>query len=192
MWMKPAGGSPQGGVLSPLLWCMVVDTFLVRSNKAGFYTQGYADDIAVLIRGKFPGTISGLVQTSVDLMNGWCQEYGLSINPQKDKATTRKSQTWLGKLQRLLCLMITGAISTTPSVAMEILLNIKPLHIEIEAQALSSAYRLMKLGMNYHSLTYEGHGRLFRRINEDGILAMHSDHQEKKYKSTYYSVSVEG
>ncbi|XP_066906114.1 uncharacterized protein [Halyomorpha halys] len=50
------------------------------------------------------------------------------------KATTRKSQTWLGKLQRLACLMITGAISTTPSATMEILLNIKRLHIEIEAQ----------------------------------------------------------
>ncbi|XP_066906469.1 uncharacterized protein [Halyomorpha halys] len=109
-----------------------------------------------------------------------------------NKATTRKSQTWLGKLQRLACLMITRAISTTPSAAMEVLLNIKPLHIEIEAQALSSAYRLMKLGTNYHSLTYEGHVRLFRRMNEDGIQALHSDHQKKKYKNTYYSVRVDG
>ena len=34
-------GCPQGGVLSPLLWCLVVDDLLVRL-EGNVYTQGYA------------------------------------------------------------------------------------------------------------------------------------------------------
>jgi retron-type reverse transcriptase len=38
------GGGPQGGVLSPLLWNLVVDRLLVETNDLGFRTFGYADD----------------------------------------------------------------------------------------------------------------------------------------------------
>ena len=41
-------GCPQGGVLSPLLWCLVVDNLLVRLNEGSVYAQGYADDICLL------------------------------------------------------------------------------------------------------------------------------------------------
>lgn len=42
---------PQGGVLSPLLWNLVVDELLTRLNDKGFYAQGYADDVVLLITG---------------------------------------------------------------------------------------------------------------------------------------------
>jgi hypothetical protein len=45
---------PQGGVLSTLLWSLVVDDLLWGLNSNGYYTIGYADDIAVLINGKIP------------------------------------------------------------------------------------------------------------------------------------------
>ena len=38
-------GCPQGGVLSPLLWCLVVNKLLARLNEEGVYAQVYADDI---------------------------------------------------------------------------------------------------------------------------------------------------
>ena len=47
-------GSPQGGVLSPLLWCLVVNELLARLNGGGVYSQGYADDICLLAVGKIP------------------------------------------------------------------------------------------------------------------------------------------
>jgi hypothetical protein len=47
-------GCPQGGVLSPLLWSLVVDDLLWELNYRGYYTVEYADDIAILINGKFP------------------------------------------------------------------------------------------------------------------------------------------
>jgi hypothetical protein len=33
-------GCPQGGVLSPLLWCLVVNEMLARLSEGGAYTQG--------------------------------------------------------------------------------------------------------------------------------------------------------
>jgi hypothetical protein len=33
-------GCPQGGVLSPLLWCLVVDELLARLSGGGVYAQG--------------------------------------------------------------------------------------------------------------------------------------------------------
>jgi hypothetical protein len=50
------------GVLSPLLWGLVVDD-LWGLNDDGYYSVGYADDIAVLINGKFLSTVSEHLQT---------------------------------------------------------------------------------------------------------------------------------
>jgi hypothetical protein len=36
-----ARGCTQRGVLSPLLWCLVVDELLTRLNERGMYAQGY-------------------------------------------------------------------------------------------------------------------------------------------------------
>jgi hypothetical protein len=55
-------GCPQGGVLSPLLWCLVVDELLARLSGGGVYAQGYAYDICLLAMEKFPNTVSGLIQ----------------------------------------------------------------------------------------------------------------------------------
>jgi len=44
-WRLPAGGCPQGGVLSPLLWCLVVDELLTKLKESGFLVFGYADDV---------------------------------------------------------------------------------------------------------------------------------------------------
>jgi hypothetical protein len=58
-----ARGCPQGGVLSPLLWSLVADEFIWELNDGGYYTVGYADDIAILINGKFSQTVSEVLQT---------------------------------------------------------------------------------------------------------------------------------
>jgi hypothetical protein len=38
-------GCPQGGVLSPFLWCLVINDLLARLSGGGVFIQGYADDI---------------------------------------------------------------------------------------------------------------------------------------------------
>jgi hypothetical protein len=48
-------GSPQGGVLSSLLWNMIIDSL-------GLCAQGFADDKVILINGKFLSTVCELMQ----------------------------------------------------------------------------------------------------------------------------------
>ncbi|GJQ68737.1 hypothetical protein Trydic_g17269 [Trypoxylus dichotomus] len=47
-----AAGWPQGGALSPLFWCLLVNDLLSDLRRAGFYAQGYADDITIMVSGR--------------------------------------------------------------------------------------------------------------------------------------------
>lgn len=50
---RPAKGCPQGGVLSPLLWSLVIHELLAKLKEADFMVFGYADDVTVIIRDSF-------------------------------------------------------------------------------------------------------------------------------------------
>jgi hypothetical protein len=50
-----------GGILSLLLWSLVVDELVGELSGNGYYTLGYADDIAILIRRTFLNTVSELL-----------------------------------------------------------------------------------------------------------------------------------
>ena len=76
-------GCPQGGVLSPLLWCLVVNELLTKISQNGMFVQGYADDLVILIRGRFPGTLCDITQQALRLVETWCDDNGLSVNPTK-------------------------------------------------------------------------------------------------------------
>ena len=43
-------GCPQGGVLPPLLWCLVIDELIADLNDRQYQTEGFSDDIATVIR----------------------------------------------------------------------------------------------------------------------------------------------
>jgi hypothetical protein len=78
-----ARGCPQGSVLSPLLWSLVIDDLIWELNKKGYYTVGYADDIAILINGRFPNTVSEVLQTALGTVQQWCDRTKLYIIPKK-------------------------------------------------------------------------------------------------------------
>ena len=44
-------GSPQGGVLLPLLWYLVVNDLIIRLSGGGVFIQGCADDICLIAVG---------------------------------------------------------------------------------------------------------------------------------------------
>ena len=71
-----------------------VNELLARLNEGGVYTQGYADDICLLAVGKFPNTVSGLIQRDLHTVETWCDELGLSVNAEKTGlvAFTRRRQ----------------------------------------------------------------------------------------------------
>jgi hypothetical protein len=70
----------------------MVDDLLARLSDSGVFLQGYADDLCVLAVGKFPNTVSGLMQWALSTVETWCDEVGLSVNPDKTGlvAFTRK------------------------------------------------------------------------------------------------------
>jgi len=76
-------GCPLGGVLSPLLWSLLVDELLRRLAVKGIQCQGYADDIVIIARGKFEETLCDIIQLGLKMTSDWCNEVGLNLNPTK-------------------------------------------------------------------------------------------------------------
>jgi hypothetical protein len=74
---------PQGGVLSPLLWCLVVNNLLEDLQREGFHVYGYADDTAVVAGGCFLTTLRDLMEHALKMTYRWCKTEGLVVNPQK-------------------------------------------------------------------------------------------------------------
>jgi retron-type reverse transcriptase len=80
---KVVGGCLQGGVLSPLLWNLVVDRLLIATNNLGFSTFDYADDIVIIVQGKFTHNFREAFQKSLNMVVKWAVKEGLNISPHK-------------------------------------------------------------------------------------------------------------
>ncbi|XP_050311838.1 uncharacterized protein LOC126747328 [Anthonomus grandis grandis] len=239
--IKTTRGTPQGGVTSPLLWSLVVDELLEILTNLGFTCIGYADDIVIVVKGRYKGTLYDLIQRSLSITEEWCTSVGLSINSAKttivpftrkrkmqptrdihlggqvvhtsdevkylgvtldsklswnkhleftvNKATkaimicrnlagknwgcspkilrwmytkmvkpiiTYGAVVWhdttklstvrrkLDKVQRLACVCITGAMKTCPTAALEVIVNLAPLHLAVEGAAKRAMFRLAR------------------------------------------------
>jgi len=98
---KDVGGCPQGGVLSPLLWNLVVDRLLMITNDLGFSTFGYADDIVITVQGKFVHTVREIMQEALNVVVKWVVKEGVNIRPHKTAVvpfTNRRNTEGLGSL----------------------------------------------------------------------------------------------
>lgn len=76
-------GTPQGGVISPLLWVLVVNNILHKLKRKGITAIAYADDIVILVRGKFLTTISEIMESALKDIVKWASSNGLGVNPKK-------------------------------------------------------------------------------------------------------------
>lgn len=83
MTVKAIRGTPQGGVLSPLLWIVVMNSLLHKLHDNGFKATGYADDLQISCRGKFLSTLTERTQAAIKLVEQWCIKVGLKVNPMK-------------------------------------------------------------------------------------------------------------
>jgi hypothetical protein len=78
---------------------------LTVTNDLGFNIFGYADDIIIIVQGKFAHTVRELMQTALNLAVKWAVKEGLKINPHKTAIipfTNRRILEGLGPL----CLFI--------------------------------------------------------------------------------------
>ena len=80
-------GTPQGGVLSPLLFNLVMDGLLMNLGRLrALHSQAYADDVALLCTGIDALTIRDQVQAGARLVAEWADKCGLNINCNKSEA----------------------------------------------------------------------------------------------------------
>jgi len=85
-------GTPQGGLLSPLLWVIVVNKLLSLLEDAGTKVVAYAGDVVIVLQGKFPQTLCNLMGTALSTLSRWTAVCGLGVNPEKTELVlfTRK------------------------------------------------------------------------------------------------------
>ena len=98
---KVVGGCPQGGVLSPLLWNLVVDRLLTITNDLGFNTFGYVDNTVIEVQGKFAHTVREIIQDALNVVVKRAVKEGLNISPHKTAIvpfTNRRNTFGLGPL----------------------------------------------------------------------------------------------
>ena len=100
-------GYPQGGVLSPLLWSLLVDDLLAILSVWDIDLQAYADDLVIIVKGNSEEMISIILQEVLNATSQWCAREKMSINPNKMVVVpfTRKR-----KLERLQAPTLHGEI----------------------------------------------------------------------------------
>ena len=90
-------GTPQGGILSPLLWNLVINGLLSSMRqfiKENELALGFADDLLSLLSGDDPNELIRRQQLLASHVNQWCADNGLSLSSEK---TTMVLFTWKHK-----------------------------------------------------------------------------------------------
>jgi RNA-directed DNA polymerase len=76
---EPMEGTPQGGVISPLLANIYLNPLDWLLKAAGVEMVRYADDIVVLCQSRAEA------ETTLEQIRGWMNEAGLTLHPQKTR-----------------------------------------------------------------------------------------------------------
>ena len=77
------GGTPQGGVLSPVVWNLVFESLLSSLGETTVTPTGFADDAGLTISGNTPDDMMTRMQGAVDRALQWGQRCGLRFSPEK-------------------------------------------------------------------------------------------------------------
>jgi ribonuclease HI len=75
-------GTPQGGVLSPMVWNIVFEQALLAVSQTAFIT-GFADDGCIIVTGERPEICRRQAQEAVDIALNWGRENGLEFHAGK-------------------------------------------------------------------------------------------------------------
>jgi RNA-directed DNA polymerase len=78
-WQPTARGTPQGGVISPLLANLYLNPFDHQMERAGWALVRYADDFVILCRSQAEA------QNALEAVRGWVAAAGLILHPTKTR-----------------------------------------------------------------------------------------------------------
>ena len=103
----------------------------------------------------------------------------------------KTTKTQLGRIQRMTCLAIMGAMKSIPTAAMEILLNLTLLDLVIQAEARMALYRLHILKQSADPKAEAGLLSVWKNVI-DPLLEMRADCTTSVYyHSKVFSVSID-
>lgn len=96
-WCDLSAGVPQGGVLSPLLFAIFINS--ISQNLSSFYHL-YADDLQLYTQEPLSNIADAVMRTNSDLrlISEWSRAHGLRINPSKTQTIIIGSSRTLCKL----------------------------------------------------------------------------------------------
>ncbi|KAL0829761.1 hypothetical protein ABMA28_003248 [Loxostege sticticalis] len=104
--------------------------------------------------------------------------YGALVWWTRTELTTTKTK--LQRFQRLACSAITGCMKTTPTEALELLLDLRPLDLLIKQEAMMGAIRLLNLGLWGNTRSHHA-SILDRATSEQPLLLAPNDRTPNKY-----------
>ena len=94
-------GTPQGGVLSPLVWNLAIEDLLEELNTGPIRAVRFADDVCILLRGIDPNSLVDLAQIAVDKAIAWGDKTGLQFNATKTAVVFFSHKNKLPVLKRI-------------------------------------------------------------------------------------------
>ncbi|GJQ81929.1 hypothetical protein Trydic_g20396 [Trypoxylus dichotomus] len=95
------------------------------------------------------------------------------------KITQVTTRNTLDKLQGLACVCITEAMRTCPTAALEVILDLTPLHIVVEAMAYAAMHKLTRAGAEGNEIAFQR--AWSSRAEHSPLLSLPSNEKLKKY-----------
>ena len=97
-------GTPQGGVMSPIVWNIAFDELLEIGNNGAGTMVGYADDACFIITGHDPRALRDRAQELINDAVGWGRKVGLRFNAAKTAVVlfTNKQKKSIPDIPKLL------------------------------------------------------------------------------------------
>ncbi|RVE51293.1 hypothetical protein evm_004097 [Chilo suppressalis] len=216
-------GCPQGGVLSPLLWNTVVNDLITRLYNLHYLIIGYADDLAILVPGKLADTVCGALRVveiwcsdyGLKVCPGKTElvlftnkrnlgSYRMPALFSKTLCFSKEVKylginldaklnwgTHINKTIKKACIIL---YQSKRMLALETILNVRPLHFYIEQEAACSSTRLHMLGLWRDNNT--PHTSILKGIEEEYPFFMAKNDMiprqhvfDKKYRIQPYEVN---
>ncbi|XP_063835634.1 uncharacterized protein LOC135084822 [Ostrinia nubilalis] len=112
LWKVSTMGCPQGSVLGPTLWNVLMDDLLRLPLPGGVSMVAYADDVTILIEANSRAAIEAAAAETLSLVTDWGVRNRLGFSPAKSSTMTIR-----GKLQRPPVIRFGGASIRSVNVA---------------------------------------------------------------------------
>jgi RNA-directed DNA polymerase len=165
-------GTPQGGVISPLLANIALNNLDWQLDAAGFRFVRYADDFVVLCETEVQ------VKEAHDLAQGQLTQLGLALSPEKTKQTQfREGFAFLGFT------ISSWSVSMRPKSVEKFKAKMRELtarHHNLDQETVTKVNQVVRGTANYFATAFSDVRNLFRSL--DGWIRMRIQCMKLKYK----------